>query len=81
MTLIKRIPTIKDVNHSIWEEYFEHDTQAQTDYNMLMSLYALHRITVDFLENDPLIRDRILAIIKKEQVRLEKKKCERWRAR
>lgn len=72
--MIKKVINLKEINHKIWTENFDNDSQRQLDYGMLNNLYSLHRIAYSLLENDIDIQEKILKAIKKEQVKLEKKR-------
>lgn len=71
---MKKNITLKELNHLMHNEYIGDSFDKQLDWNTLNRLYSLHNITYFFLENDEKVRDRILKLIKREQVFLENKK-------
>ena len=59
--------TQKQFKSYISKKYFGKDTKGQIDYQILESLYSLHKIVINFIELDDNVRDRILQAIVKEQ--------------
>jgi hypothetical protein len=66
--------TLKSINHKIFLNNFKDNDALQKDRCLLERLYSLHFIAFELAELDEKVRDRILKVIKREQVKLEQKK-------